>query len=152
MSNMLGVKLTDDQLSRLQRIAEKTGEKNPVTAARLIEEGLRKEEFPLIEFRDNSLEGRVAYLQGTRFKVRLTTALFRSANTDVKTMAKAWSIREMDLQEILRYAETYPEEVEPAIKESDELRERIMRGEVPGIEVFTVDKPAVRDAHSGRRK
>lgn len=150
MSKAVNIRLKDDQFQRLQDIARKYGDTASTTAARFIEEGLRKEEFPLIEFRNNGLEGRVAYLQGTRFKVWLTVALFRSAKTDVKTMAEAWGIREMDLLEILRYAEAYPEEVEPKIAEDEALGERMARGEVPGVEVITFDKPAVRNARSRR--
>lgn len=152
MSKVVSIRLKDDQFKRLQKIARRTGHTSSTTAARLMEEALRKDEFPLIEFRDNGLEGRVAYLQGTRFKVWLTAALFRGANSDVKTMAAGWGIREMDLREILRYAEAYPEEVEPAIAEDQALGERMARGEIPGIEVFNFDKPAARDAHSRRRQ
>ncbi len=138
MSKVVSIRLKDNQFGRLQRIARRTGHTPSTTAARLIEEALRKEEFPLIEFRDNGLEGRVAYLQGTRFKVWLTVWLFRSANTDVKTMAELWGIREMDLREVLRYAAAYPEEVEPAIEEAEAWDEKASRGEIPGLRVIDI--------------
>src|SRR2546427_11725660 len=52
----------------VERLAAKLGHKPAQTGARLIEEGLRRRDFPQVDLRDTAA-GRVAYLRGTRLAV-----------------------------------------------------------------------------------
>lgn len=67
MSKALNLKLKDDQAERLDRMAAALGQTRTEMAARLLEEALRMEAFPLIDFR-TTVCGREAFLTGTRIK------------------------------------------------------------------------------------
>ena len=68
----------------LERLAAQLGYKPAYLGARLVEEGLRRRHFPLIDLRDTAA-GRVAYLKGTRLAVYFVVEHLRRQEEAEKT-------------------------------------------------------------------
>jgi hypothetical protein len=62
MGKTVTIPLKEDQLERLQRLAQRMGKSRSAVGALLLEEALRQAEFPGIEFRDSPV-GRQAYMR-----------------------------------------------------------------------------------------
>ena len=56
MSRVLSVTLEDEQMARLLRIAEQLGKTPTETTEMFVEERIREDEFPAIEFRSSEAE------------------------------------------------------------------------------------------------
>ena len=67
-SIVVSTRLAPDQERRLERKARQMGRSSSETSALLIEEGLRRDEFAFLDFR-NSPAGREAYIQGSTLAV-----------------------------------------------------------------------------------
>lgn len=94
MSRVVSLRLQDDQIERLQRAARRLGRPPSEAAALLLEESLRRCEYPFVEFRE-SPAGRQAYLQGTRLAVWHVAALAREYEGDVSKTAAYLQIPEV---------------------------------------------------------
>jgi predicted transcriptional regulator len=68
MSKVVSMRLKDEQVERLNRFARRVGKRPSELAAQLLEEALRREEFPGIDIRETAA-GREAFVGGTRLKV-----------------------------------------------------------------------------------
>jgi hypothetical protein len=79
-STPITVRIDPASKAELGRVARRMGVTPSETGARLIEEGLRLERFPQIEFRNSSV-GRQAYLKGTRLPVFFYSAGCGSVQT-----------------------------------------------------------------------
>ncbi|MGC2617595.1 MAG: hypothetical protein WA414_01055, partial [Acidobacteriaceae bacterium] len=67
-SMVVSMRLPVESGRRLKRMANRHGWTASDASARLVEEGLRRSEFALIDFRD-SAAGRQAYIQGSTLAV-----------------------------------------------------------------------------------
>ena len=94
----------------VDRLAAKLGHKPAQIGARLIEEGLRRRDFPQIELRDTAA-GRVAYLQGTRLAVYWVAKRIKQGLT-VDELARDLDLPPARIQSALAYAAAYPDEIE----------------------------------------
>jgi hypothetical protein len=110
------------------------------TAALLLEEALRQEEFALIEFRDSPV-GRQAYLKGSRLTLWQIVEFANGVDRDAKRAADLLEIPTLAVRAALNYGEAYPEEIGYAIQDNhktvDELRRLL-----PGLEVISVASTA----------
>src|SRR5438309_9954070 len=88
---------------QLRRLAERQGQKPAVLGAVLVEEGIRRRRFPLIELRDTAA-GRVAYIRGTRMAVYWIVQAVRRLAGNVEKAARIWSIPTERIRAALRYA------------------------------------------------
>lgn len=68
MSKVISLRLQDDQIERLGRLARRLNRRPTSAAQLLLEEKLREAEFPAIEFR-NTAAGRGAFVRGTGLAV-----------------------------------------------------------------------------------
>ena len=93
---------------RLQRMARRLGWTPSETSARLVEEGLRRNEFAFIDFRDTSM-GRQAFLHGTRLAVWMVVKIARSFAGRVEKVAGHLQRPALYIQAALNYARAYPE-------------------------------------------
>ena len=116
---------------RLLRHAEETGESANRLGARYIEEGLRMDEHPLIQFRDGA-GGRRAALSGTRLDVWQVVETLRNSENSLAQTADYLSIPETWVRACARYYAAYPEEVD-ALAERERAtavrEEELWRGE-----------------------
>src|ERR1700676_364077 len=118
MSQVVSVRLPDQQAERVKREARRLGETPSETGAQLIDEALRASEFAYIEFR-NSPVGRQAYIKGSTLAVWEVIAVAESYELDVKLTARHLNWPEVRVQAALNYMEAFPEEIRLAIEEND---------------------------------
>src|SRR5213594_1668744 len=85
-STVVSLRVSEQQAKRLQRKARQLGRTPSETGAILLDEGLRRDEFAFIDFRDSPV-GRQAYIQGSRLAVWQVVSLVRSYGGDAKRAA-----------------------------------------------------------------
>jgi uncharacterized protein (DUF433 family) len=117
-STVVSLRVSEKQAQRLQRKARRLGRSPSETGAILLEEGLRRDEFAFIDFRDSAV-GRQAYIQGTRISVWMVMKIARTYGGDVQKTAKHLYRSRPQIQAALNYASAFPEEIEAAIKDND---------------------------------
>ncbi len=136
MSRVISVRLDDETLARLERLA-KGGQWSLGKAARiLLDEKLAEEEHPLIEFRATAA-GRLPYVKRTRLAVWLVVLVARACDMDPARVAKHLGQPEKGIRAALTYAEEHPEEVERAVEAEDVDFEDLERS-IPGIREFRI--------------
>lgn len=84
-SVVISMRLPAESAARLKRLAGRHGWTPSDASARLVEEGLRRSEFALVDFRD-SARGRQAYIQGSTLAVWEVVQLVRA----YKVTSPAW--------------------------------------------------------------
>jgi len=136
MSEQIGVTLTDEQIARLDRAAQKAAQWRSEMAATLLEEAFRVAEFPFIQFRDWGA-GREAFLAGTRLRIWWVARLMRELDGDVAYVAENWNLCKTEVECAVKYAEAFPEEMKAAEKANNVSLEELKR-KLPNLEVFTV--------------
>jgi uncharacterized protein (DUF433 family) len=136
MSKVISIRLKDDQVERLERAARQFGRRLSETAALLLEESLRHEEFTWVEFRDSPV-GRQAYIQGTRLAVWQVAWLARYFDGDADRIAAHLGVPGVAVASALAYAAAYPAEIEPAIADNSKSLDELKRL-IPKLEAFEV--------------
>src|ERR1019366_8359337 len=86
-STVISMRLPAESGKRLKRMAKRHGWTPSDASARLVEEGLRRSEFALIDFRD-SAAGRQACLQGSTLAVWEVALLLRSYKNSIVAVAR----------------------------------------------------------------
>ena len=94
----------------VERLAARFGHKPAQLGVRLIEEGLRRRDFPHIELRETTA-GRVAYLAGTRFAVHWVAGQV-PAKISLAAFAREYDLTPDRVRAAVAYAETFPEEID----------------------------------------
>jgi len=115
---VISTRLAPEQEKRLARKARRMGRSPSETGALLIEEGLRRDEFALIDFRDSPV-GRQAYLQGSRLAVWEVVSLARTYRGSVSKTAAHLRTPSFKVQAALNYAAAFPDEIETALADQD---------------------------------
>lgn len=134
MSHVLSLRLRDEQLERVRRVARRMNKSASEAAATLLEEALRASEFAFIQFRDSPV-GRQAYLQGSSLAVWEVVSLAQAYDGDVARVAESLGWPEVKAQAALNYAAAYPREIADAIADSQPSFEAL-RALLPGLERF----------------
>mgnify|MGYP000524710068 CR=1 FL=1 len=104
-------RLASSLVEALQERARARGESANALAERLIDEGLRREEHPLIVFRDGAA-GRRAAIMGTRLDVWQVIDTVRASSDSVAETAAYFEIPEVWVQAAVRYYAAFPDEVD----------------------------------------
>jgi len=108
-SYVMTLRLPEEVGQGLVRLAARFGHKPARIGARLVEEGLRHRDFPLIELRE-TVAGRIAYLKGTRFTVQWVTQTIRDG-LSAEQFARDFDVAPAQVQAALAYAQAFPEEI-----------------------------------------
>jgi uncharacterized protein (DUF433 family) len=137
MSQVISLRLRDEQMERVRRVARRMNKSASETAAMLLEEALRTSEFAFIQFRDSSA-GRQAYIQGSRLAVWEVVKLARAYDGDMERVAGSLGWPAVKAQAALNYAAAYPEEIEAAIADSQPTADALA-ALLPGMERFSSD-------------
>lgn len=116
MSRPRSFRLPDTLLASLQGRARERGESANALAERYLEEGLRRDDHPLIVFREG-VAGRRASLVGTRLDVAQVIETLRESDNSVEAAVEYLGIPEQHVRAAVRYYADFREEV-------DEWRER----------------------------
>ena len=82
--------------------------------SRYIVEGLRRDRFSGIDFRDTAL-GRTAFLAGSRLPVWMVVEVIREHGGSVPKAARHFDRPAWQIQAALEYAQAFPEEIESAL-------------------------------------
>lgn len=116
MSRPRSFRFPDTLLASLEGRARERGESANALAERYLEEGLRRDDHPLIAFREGAA-GRRAALTGTRLDVAQVIDTLREAENSVDAAAEYLGIPEQHVRAAVRYYAEFRAEV-------DEWRER----------------------------
>jgi uncharacterized protein (DUF433 family) len=137
MSKVVSMRLKEPQAERLARLAKRMRRSVSETAAMLVDEALRREDFPFIEIRDTAA-GRQAYLKGRRLAVWHIADLAQGSGKSSAELADYLSVSEEQIEAALRYAEAFEDEIQAAIEDNDIDPEELQRL-LPGLKIVTVD-------------
>lgn len=93
----------------VERLAARFGQKPAQLGVRLIEEGVRKRDYPHVDLRETA-SGRVAYVAGTRFAVYWVAAMV-PARMAVEEFATEYDVPAERIRVALAYAEAFADEM-----------------------------------------
>lgn len=139
MSQVVSLRLPDDQAKRLKRQARRLGRTPSETGRLLIEEALRQIEFAHIEFRD-SAAGRQAWIKGRRVPVWMVVTIAQGYRNSVKKTARHLQMPEELVQAALHYAAAFPEEIRDAIEDYYAITFRSLKRKLPSLQEFIATK------------
>lgn len=122
------IKLAQASAARLRALAEKLAMTPAETAALLVEEGLRREAFPGVDFR-TTIIGRQVYIRGTRLPIWMVAQVAEHFDGDAARVADHYgSVRADEVAAALAYARAYPDEIAAFIAANDAAFERYSAG------------------------
>ena len=135
MSQVLSVRLADEAAEEVKRIARRERRSASEVTGRAVEEWLRMERFPLIEFR--SLSGdRQACLKG-RLPVWQVLLVGKAHGMEVDKTAAHLQLKVEQVRSAFDYYAAFPEEIDGLLEDNRQGPERLKRF-FPNLEVFTV--------------
>src|SRR4051812_32430724 len=119
MPREITLRLPDETADRLEAAARAAGLSLDETSARFIEEALRHDEFPEIEFKDYGKE-RLAYVKDF---IRVWKVIFtgRAYDFDVEKTAYHFQVPASRIEAAFAYYRAYPEESDRIIAENDAI-------------------------------
>jgi uncharacterized protein (DUF433 family) len=125
---VMTVRLSKDLGVGLERYAARTGHKAAQLGALAVDEFMRRQSFPLIDFRETAA-GRVAYVKGTRLAVYWLVDAIRRIKGNLALAAESWELTPEKVRMALHYAETYPKEIQTMRQHAKANREWLEKGE-----------------------
>lgn len=144
-SMVVSMRLTEESGQRLKRMARRHGWTPSDTSARLVEEGLRRSEFALIDFRDSPV-GRQAYIQGSTLAVWEVMMIVRAYKGSAKKAGEHLEWPEARVQAAVNYRDAYPEEIDEALAENDAMDFAALKRILPNLQEIRVPKRVRRQA------
>ena len=135
MSQVLSVRLADEAAEEVKRIARRERRSASEVTGRAVEEWLRMERFPLLEFRAPAGE-RQACLKG-RLPVWQVVLVGRAHGMDAEETAGHLGLRPEQVRTAFDYFAAFPREIEDLLEENGRGPERLRRF-FPTLEVFAV--------------
>jgi uncharacterized protein (DUF433 family) len=109
-SSIMTLRIPTEVRRGVERLAAQFGHKPAQIGARLIEEGLRRRDFPQIDLRETS-SGRVAYIMGTRLAVYWVIQQIRQG-VDAEAFAAQHELPLDRVNAALAYAKSFPDEIQ----------------------------------------
>jgi hypothetical protein len=139
MTKVVSMRLREDQVARLGRVARRMGRSPSETSAMLVEEGLRRVEFALIDFRESPI-GRQAYVQGSTLAVWEVVLVAQDFGLDAEKTAEhlGWTVPRV--RAALNYAAAHADEIGVAIADYDEVDLHALERLVPATTAFDVHR------------
>jgi hypothetical protein len=131
----LSVRLTALEKGNLDADARLKGIPAGTAAAAYISEGVRRSQFPAVEFRNGS-PGRVAYLAGSRWPVWMIVQLAKELNGDLEAAAAEIRKPAALVKMALAYADAYPEEINDCLELRAHRDFEGMKRILPGLELL----------------
>ena len=133
-SEVVSMRLRHDQVRQLRRYGRAVGRSVGSVAALLLEEKLREEENPLIEFRSTP-EGRQPFVKGSRLKVWQVEMLARQMGHDPSAIADHLQKDRRSIAAALSYAQTYTTEIDPLVDDVMSTTESDLGSRLAGMMV-----------------
>jgi len=135
MSQVLSVRLADEAAEEVKRIARRERRSASEVTGRAVEEWLRMERFPLIEFR--SLSGdRQACIKG-RLPVWQVLLVGKAHEMDVDKTTEHLQLTREQARSAFDYYAAFGEEIDNLLEDNRQGPERLKRF-FPNLDVFTV--------------
>ena len=125
---VITLRLPRDVGQGLQRQAIRTGHKPAYLGAMAVDEFVRRQTFPLIDFRETAA-GRVAYVRGSRLAVYWLATGVRRLRGNIEKAALTWDLSPDKIRAALHYAETFPDEMKALQELADDNRNSLRRAE-----------------------
>ena len=107
---VMTLRLPEEVGRAVGRLAARSGHRPAHIGARLIEEGLRRRDFPLIDLRE-TVAGQVAYLKGTRLAVSWVASIIDEGQSPER-FAPDHELTVPQVRAALAYAAAFPKEME----------------------------------------
>jgi hypothetical protein len=131
MSEVVSLRLPDEQAKRLKRQARRMGRTPSETGRILLEEALRQIEFAHIEFRDSEA-GRQAYIKGRRVQVWMVMLIASGYRNNAKKTAAHLEMPVEWVEAAFEYATAFPQEIREAIEDNESMTPERLRRMLPG--------------------
>jgi hypothetical protein len=131
----LSVRLTAREKGSLDADARMKGIPSGTAAAAYISEGVRRSQFPAVEFRTGS-PGRMAYLVGSRWPIWMIVALVKELNGDIPAAAAQIHKPAAMVKMTLAYADAHPEEINDCLALHAHRDFAGMQEILPGLELL----------------
>jgi uncharacterized protein (DUF433 family) len=119
----IAFRFNPDTVKRLKQRARETHVAQTTLAERYIEEGLRRDEHPLIYFREGAA-GRRPALFGTRLDVAQVITTIRQNGNSVEETAELLEVPATHVEACVRYYADYKDEIDAWIERSNAIAER----------------------------
>ena len=123
MSKVVSMRLKDEQIERLNRIARKFSKKPSEAAAQLLEEAMRREEFPSVDIRGTTA-GREAFVAGSRLRVYHVAIRAREGESAAE-IAESLGFLESEIAGAIAYGQRYADEMDATIAEGEAVFDRL---------------------------
>ncbi len=149
-SVVVSMRLPEESGRRLKRLAKRHGWTPSDASARLVEEGLRRSEFALIDFRESPV-GRQAYIQGSTLAIWEVMMIVRAYKGDAKKAADHLEWPEFRVKAAVHYAEAFPKEINEALAENDAMDFDALKRKIPNLELYVVPKGRRKPARRARQ-
>lgn len=134
MSQPVTVRLAEPSAEALRFLARKEHRSVSEVGARFIEEGIRQNRFPYIEFRSINGE-RHACIKGA-LQVWQVIMVARGYDMDAERVASHLCLRPEQVQAAINYYQSYTEEIGQALEENH-IGEDRLRQMFPNLRVYT---------------
>jgi hypothetical protein len=123
MSQTLTLRVPDSDAEEVRRIAKRERRSVNDVGARIVDEWLRSNRFPLVEFRTINGE-RTACVKG-RLEIWQVIMVARGHDDDVAAAAQHLNLRPEQVASALRYYSAHPDEIEQSLSENRQGFERL---------------------------
>lgn len=137
MSQVVSMRLQEEQLARLKRYARSLGKTPGETSALLVEESLREAEFAFIEFR-HSAAGRQAYMKSSRLPAWWVVKVAQEFALDAEKVAAHFRRPVAWVKAALNYYQAFPEEIDQAIEDHQAQDFETLQRALPKAQIFSV--------------
>lgn len=144
-TSVMTLRLPKNVKRGVERLAARFGHKPAQLSARLIEEGLRRRDFPQIDLRETAA-GRVAYLAGTRLAVHWVAEMV-PRKMSIETFAREYDLSVERVRAALAYARAFPKEIE-----SDKTHAEANRDWIEAADAAARTHPTANGQGKHRRK
>jgi predicted transcriptional regulator len=136
-SRVVSLRLKEEDAAKLDRLARQMQRTPSATAALLLAEKLKQEQFPDIEFKQTAA-GREAFVKGSRLKVWQVAMYARNPDMDAAKIAALLEFPEYQIAAALAYAKAFPEEIDPIVEDVENMTAEEFVRRYPGARVVQV--------------
>jgi predicted transcriptional regulator len=139
MTHVVSIRLSDDQLDRLKRLARRKGKSHSELGAIFIEEALRTSEYANIEFRE-SVIGRQAFMKDSNLAVWEVIMIAQDHDMDADRVARYFSRPRAWVNSALHYYEEFRDEIDPTLEDTRSMSFEKLKRLLPSLETAPASK------------